>query len=316
MNRAPTGNVRLIPLMLALAAGLGGACRGVDPPVLACSYGGSEHAAGSTFPATDGCNTCACNGDATVSCTKVACVDGAAVPTPALPPPASSPAPDAGPSPGPEGPLVATPDAAAPGADASELAVCVVGSAMYQPGERFPAEDGCNTCTCLAGGQAACTRIGCPPVCELAARYEYGDIGGLRLFTERSFLEPGNRYSRVRSPVVVGTPLLSCAPALPACGTSGAITASEIEGAFRHPDVRSALAEAAPPLFGRDTRPVDGTVLEVKRADGRGVLIGQGCASPNGCRAIPAGVAQLGRLLRELDRQQLAAPECQVLGLR
>ncbi len=40
----------------------------------ACSYGGSTYPDGATFPATDGCNTCACTAGS-VACTKKACVD-------------------------------------------------------------------------------------------------------------------------------------------------------------------------------------------------------------------------------------------------
>ena len=33
------------------------------------------------------------------------------------------------------------------------------------PGEMIPAEDGCNTCTCLEDGTQACTEIACAPTC-------------------------------------------------------------------------------------------------------------------------------------------------------
>lgn len=33
--------------------------------------------------------------------------------------------------------------------------VCGYGGALYSVGSSFPASDGCNTCTCLAGGSVA-----------------------------------------------------------------------------------------------------------------------------------------------------------------
>jgi len=38
---------------------------------------------------------------------------------------------------------------------------CEVDGQLYRVGESFPAPDGCNTCTCHWGGDAACTEMGC-----------------------------------------------------------------------------------------------------------------------------------------------------------
>lgn len=38
---------------------------------------------------------------------------------------------------------------------------CVSGDKVYPPGASFPAGDGCNTCSCMAGGDAACTQRAC-----------------------------------------------------------------------------------------------------------------------------------------------------------
>ena len=43
---------------------------------------------------------------------------------------------------------------------------CTVGGVTYAVGDSFPAEDGCNTCTCGEDGNAACTEIGCATGCE------------------------------------------------------------------------------------------------------------------------------------------------------
>jgi hypothetical protein len=322
MSRASCLRLRSAAVILVAAGAALAACRGVDPPILLCTYAGTQHPPGASFPASDGCNTCTCGDDATVACTEKACLDAA--------PPIAGPdgpmgdaavtdaaRPDTTPAPLPPPPP--GPDAGGPGPDVAPDGSCAYGGAVYRAGDSFPAEDGCNTCTCLSNGGVGCTRKACPPqdagpTCDVSTRYEYGEVGGLRIAVQRSVVEPGNRYTRTRSPVVGNGPVLSCAPPLPRCGTFGAITAAELEAAFRHPDVQAALAEATPPVYGRDLRPVDDTVLEVKRADGRGFLVGAGCNAPIGCRNIPAGIVQISRQLRDLDRQQLAAPECQ--GLR
>jgi hypothetical protein len=41
-------------------------------PAGSCTYDGQTYAAGSSFPATDGCNTCSC-ADGMVACTEMAC---------------------------------------------------------------------------------------------------------------------------------------------------------------------------------------------------------------------------------------------------
>ncbi|PKN58603.1 MAG: hypothetical protein CVU56_04995 [Deltaproteobacteria bacterium HGW-Deltaproteobacteria-14] len=42
-------------------------------------------------------------------------------------------------------------------------ATCSYGGDAYQVGDSFPADDGCNTCGCMADGTVACTKIGCAP---------------------------------------------------------------------------------------------------------------------------------------------------------
>jgi hypothetical protein len=208
------------------------------------------------------------------------------------------------------------------GADTAPV-TCSYGGQTYALGATFPATDGCNTCTCSATG-VGCTKIGCPPrdggapdgqaTCDFSARYSYGPIGGNSLYVHRSELAPGNKYTHTRSPLRSSGMPLSCSPAMPPCGAQDIITAYDVEvHDLLHPDVRAALAEPQPLLYGHDTRPVDGTVFEFKRADGRGVLVGNPCNGQADCRPIPAGVAQLTKRLRDLDTQQLAAPECQAL---
>lgn len=320
------------------------ACTDKACPSGVCTYAGKSYAPSQTFPSEDGCNTCTCIADGGVACTKKAC----------------------------------------PAVDGGTPRTCMHGGMTYKSGASFPSEDGCNTCTCQDGA-IACTLKACPAVeckrtgcsgqicsdrdvgttcefrpeyacyqkatcarqadgtcgftvtaelkeclstaggktdggiqmCDFSAAYEYGDIGGLRVSADRSYLKRGNTYLHTRSAVRGDQPDASCAPPMPACGALDVITAYDIEvHDLAHADVQAALRKTPPPLFGRDNRPADGTVFEFKREDGRGFLVGTDCLSSDAsCSAIPAGIKRLRDRLRALDAQQLASVECQRAGL-
>lgn len=38
---------------------------------------------------------------------------------------------------------------------------CEYGGVTYEEGDTFPADDGCNTCTCEKHGAVSCTEMGC-----------------------------------------------------------------------------------------------------------------------------------------------------------
>ena len=46
---------------------------------------------------------------------------------------------------------------------------CEYEGQTYEPGDDFPAADGCNSCTCGDDGEVACTLVDCPPL-----RCDYG----------------------------------------------------------------------------------------------------------------------------------------------
>lgn len=53
---------------------------------------------------------------------------------------------------------------------------CTVGDKTYAPGDSFPSDDGCNTCSCGADGQVACTLMACQVTCDYGgATYPAGD---------------------------------------------------------------------------------------------------------------------------------------------
>jgi hypothetical protein len=198
---------------------------------------------------------------------------------------------------------------------------CELKGMTHAPGTTFPGDDGCNSCTCTSTGEVACTLKDCRPGdagadaarCDFATTYVYGVVGGMSPITIQSELAPGNRYRHERLDASDRDGgVLFCTPSLPPCGALDVITAYDIEvHDLPHPDVQRALAQAAPPLYGRDPRPVDGVVFSFRRADGRGFLVGDDCG--DGSCPIPPGVARLEARLRALDAQQTRDPGCRAV---
>jgi hypothetical protein len=48
---------------------------------------------------------------------------------------------------------------------------CMYGGHVYEAGDSFPAEDGCNTCSCESDGGVACTLRGCDSCLDISNRY-------------------------------------------------------------------------------------------------------------------------------------------------
>lgn len=195
--------------------------------------------------------------------------------------------------------------------------VCTYGGITHPAGTTFPDPDGCNTCTCASGGQIGCTDRACmpdggmPPACALDMGYRYGPNGGFVAYSDESTLTPPAAYKRERRPNGSTTVSKSCSPALPACDTADAVDLADILRDLADADVQKALAAKAPPLYGYDSRPVDGSVFSVLRADGRGFLMGGPCPVGTGtCMAIPPGITKLAQDLVALDQEQLKDPSC------
>jgi hypothetical protein len=129
----------------------------------------------------------------------------------------------------------------------------------------------------------------------------WGPDGGFVAYVERSTLTPCQRYSRERSPLQTDPPSDRCAQDLGGC--DAAVTGTAVANALAHPDVTTAVA-AAPVLYGCDTRPVDGQVLQIDLGTAR-IEVGR-----DGCGQIPEGVAALAALLRALEAEQLEREQC------
>ena len=99
----------------------------------------------------------------------------------------------------------------------------------------------------------------------------------------------------------VNSPLSQCAREL-SCSEPVGGGVAEIQQALAHPDVVAALALATKPLYGTDTRPVDGSVFVFERDDQRGFTLGTG--------TVPAGLRALADLLSRLETATIATPPC------
>ena len=280
-----------------------------------CTYAGKSHKVNQSFPSDDGCNTCSCTAGGQVACTEKAC----------LPPPGACR------KTGCSGQLCSDQDVASTCEYRNEYACYQTAVCEKQSDGKCAFTPSTALTECLANGgpsdagvakdaggsKDAGTTTDSGPSCDFATSYEYGNIGGFVAWSARSYLSPGNKYRYVRTPVRgAGTAELSCAPAMPPCGSLDIITAYDIEvHDLLDADVRVALSESPAPLFGYDQRPVDGQVFEFISAKGGSFLVGSDCGTMTGCRAIPRGIKQLRDRLLALDAQQLASAECKAAGI-
>ena len=150
--------------------------------------------------------------------------------------------------------------------------------------------------------------------CALDGAYTFGWEGGLSFSTEQSELVPPNRYRRTRT-FRNPQPAVSCTNLIPRCGADhDTFTTADVVEALAAPDVVAALAQSRPQVYGYDYRANDGSVLVVRRLDGRGLIIGAPCGPGSPCdRPITAGLDRLKVILGKIDGQQLALPGCEAL---
>jgi hypothetical protein len=157
--------------------------------------------------------------------------------------------------------------------------------------------------------------------CALSANLTFGRDGGNALYSDVNRLTATaftiTRDYSMRGGNPDGAMSATCSPALPACGSTGAVTLGTLNADLANADVQAAwgLPQSSVPLFGSDPRPVDGTVYSIALDDGRKVLVGQQCASPamSSCRSIPDGLVQLVQDLQKLAAAMLADPACKSL---
>ncbi len=133
--------------------GVWGSGCGVGVPDGKCRYNEKDYAQGSSFLASDGCNTCTCQ-QGGVSCTEKACVPNSCA--------YAGKTYKAGESfPASDGCNSCTCNNGMPMCTLMVCAKdCLFQGKTYKEGSAFPAADGCNTCFCSGGG-VSCTKKNC-----------------------------------------------------------------------------------------------------------------------------------------------------------
>jgi hypothetical protein len=137
----------------------------------------------------------------------------------------------------------------------------------------------------------------------------WGNIGGKVIWTERSTLDLCFKYTHRRDSYRTSEPSLLCEQEESFCDNEAVIGGERLAAAIQDTEVQSALQKGNV-LYGRDTRPVDGQVFEIKVGEDT-IAVGSDCStSDTDCVLIPKGVQNLVILLKKLDKEQLGKPPC------
>ena len=155
-----------------------------------------------------------------------------------------------------------------------------------------------------SGGSGGASSCGC-----VDQTLTWNQDGGFVAYRETNTLEPCRSFTLVREPVSTDPPSQMCTDPMESC--EGLVNPADIQAALGHADVVAALA-AAPILYGRDTRPVDGQVFQIHIVD-RVIEIGMDCNGAADCIDEPAGVLTLRTYLQTLASQIRARPPCSEL---
>jgi hypothetical protein len=145
----------------------------------------------------------------------------------------------------------------------------------------------------------------------------WGWNGGDPVFVETSTLDRCLSYTYSRTPVGSSNPKTqTCSTDIANC-TGPSISIRDVDDAVENPDVVAALAGSTL-LYGGDSRPCDGSVLDI-RVDGAELQVGgdcgpedagAGCGLPGSCTPVPPGLRALAALLARMDMQELTIPPC------
>jgi hypothetical protein len=199
---------------------------------------------------------------------------------------------------------------------------CTFGNRTYAVGETF--KNDCNTCTCQAGGNVACTLMACPvdgaatdaaSECKVSTALTFGTDGGNALYHDVNSIDTAGVLTITRTMSGRGGGdggSTSCSQALPACGTAGAVTAATLTADLADPVVKAGFTSAVTPFYGVDQRPVDGPAFSVT-ANGHTILVGAACPAGSTSCSLPAGVQRLVDHLKTITTTGLAADVCKKL---
>lgn len=295
---------------IALASLLLG-CSGSTSPGGTCFQGGKTYGVGQTFLDQDGCNTCTCEARGMIACTLMACLSDAGLS-----------APDAGASSGNDAvsdarPGTDTVDAsvapdAKPVTDAVDAGVAPDGKSVVDAADASLASDAKGP---LDGNAIDGLDAGAPS-CSLPTSLSFGNNGGFVAYQDTYRIDAAGAMtiSRTYYVTTLDAGTHTCTPALPACGTPGALSISTIAADLADRDVQTAFAARAQVLYGVDNRPSDGSVFAITSGTGATISVGMACppagASTTPCSPIPGGVQRLADDLHTLITAMRAQPAC------
>ena len=159
----------------------------------------------------------------------------------------------------------------------------------------------------MAAGTPACTGSEArDSACTLALSLSYGAEGGLVASSSSSAIAPPAAYSFTQTFTRSTMPNQQCMAALPLCARDArVVTTSDLTRVLTDPVVAGAFG-ANMPVFGYDSRPVDGSIFVLHRPDGQTVGIG----SSRTDTPVPPELLQAQKVLSRLDAQMLGDPAC------
>lgn len=144
--------------------------------------------------------------------------------------------------------------------------------------------------------------------CAIEQVYKFAFVGGNVAYSDAFTLSPGGELLVRRTTSARANPdagVQDCKRQLGECG--GALAdAKDLNDALGSADVSSAWG-TAPNLFGVDSRPWDGVILVVERADGKVIELGDRCLDEPGCRQVTSGLASLQLALGQLMEENATA---------
>lgn len=146
--------------------------------------------------------------------------------------------------------------------------------------------------------------------CTLSLSMSYGAEGGLGVSIDAATIAPPALYTRTRTFSDPAMPTRQCMVALPLCSRDAhVVTTSDLTRVLGAPAVVAAFGTDTP-VFGVDSRPVDGRILVLRRPDGES--LGIGASAPGS--VVPAPLADVQAVLGRLDAQSTSDPACASLA--
>ena len=174
-----------------------------------------------------------------------------------------------------------------PGRTAARAGPACYGGAVYQPGEASPPTTAATpapvspTAAAGARGRLPARATRAPPATWRRATNTATSAGCASSSSGRCSSPATGTRARARPSWWERSAALLRAAAAPPAGPAAPSPPPSWRRPSCTPTSRRRWPRPTPPVFGRDLRPVDGTVLEVKRADGRGFLMGARLQRPH-----------------------------------